>query len=104
MNLLLVDQFSDPGGAQLCLRDLLPGILERGWKARLMVPGSGPLAVAAEACGVPVHALPIANYTSGRKTALDVLRFGVDTPRTVAAMRSVVRRHAINLVYVNGPR
>jgi glycosyltransferase involved in cell wall biosynthesis len=104
MNLLLIDQFSDPGGAQLCLRDLLPGFLERGWKPRLMVPGEGPLAQAAAAYGIPVHPLPIGRYANGGKTVCDALRFVIDMPRAAAAVHAIVRRHAIDLVYANGPR
>jgi glycosyltransferase involved in cell wall biosynthesis len=104
MNILLIDQFSEPGGAQLCLRDLLPGFLERGWKPCLMVPGEGALVRAAEEHGIPVHPLPIGRYANGGKTARDALRFGIDMARTAAAVRSIVRRHDIDLIYANGPR
>jgi len=32
MRLLILDQFSDPGGAQQALMELLPAMRERGWK------------------------------------------------------------------------
>ena len=54
--------------------------------------------------GIPAHALPLRPYSNGRKTALDFLRFGVDGPRMAAAVRQVVRRERVDLVYVNGPR
>jgi glycosyltransferase involved in cell wall biosynthesis len=104
VNILVIDQFSDPGGAQLCLRDLLPGFLERGWKPRLMVPGAGRLIQTAAEYGVPVHRLPLGRYANGRKSIGDVLRFGIDMARAAAAVRSIARRHTIDLVYVNGPR
>ena len=104
MNVLLVDQFSDPGGAQLCLRDLLPGMLERGWRPQLMIPGEGMLFQAARELGVPAHRLPLTAYTCGRKTIRDVMRFAVDLPRAMGAVRRVVRDSNIDLVYVNGPR
>jgi hypothetical protein len=104
MNILLVDQFSDPGGAQLCLRDLLPGFLERGWKPRLAIPGTGRLAEQAAEYGVPVHPLPISHYANGRKTARDVLRFGLDLPQAAPTIRRLIRRHGIDVAYINGPR
>ena len=104
MRILFLDQFSDPGGAQLCLRDLLPGFLARGFDARLMAPGSGVLVQAAAELGIPADPLPLAAYTNGSKTVRDALRFGVDVPRAAAAIRSVVRGHAIDVIYVNGPR
>jgi hypothetical protein len=33
VNILFLDQFSDPGGGQLCLKDLMPGILQLGVEA-----------------------------------------------------------------------
>jgi glycosyltransferase involved in cell wall biosynthesis len=104
MNLLLIDQFSEPGGAQLCLVDLLPGFLERGWKLRLMAPGTGRLVQEAAALGIPLDPLPIGRYGNGGKSAGDMLRFGIDMSRCAAAVRATVRRHAIDAIYVNGPR
>lgn len=89
MNILFVDQFSEPGGAQLCLRDLMPEILRRGWQSRLMTPGNG---------------LPLRPCANGRKTAGDFLRYSLDVPRMAAVIRRVVREDRIDLVYVNGPR
>ena len=43
MRLLILDQFSDPGGAQQALVELLPAIRERGWDAAVGLPGDGPL-------------------------------------------------------------
>jgi glycosyltransferase involved in cell wall biosynthesis len=104
MNILFLDQFSDPGGGQLCLRDLMLGILQRGWKPRIMMPGSGDMVKWCAHAGIPVHSLPLRPYSNGHKTALDILRFGVDGPRMAAAVREVVRREHVDLVYVNGPR
>ena len=104
MNILFLDQFSDPGGGQLCLKDLMPGILQRGWKPRIMMPGSGEMLKWSVHAGIPAHTLPLRPYSNGHKTALDILRFGVDGPRMAAAVREVVRRERVDLVYVNGPR
>lgn len=104
MNILILDQFSDPGGAQFCLRDLMPEILRRGWRPRLMVPGRGELVKWSNGLGIPTHTLPLRTYSNGRKTARDVLRFSVDGPRIAAAVHRLVKRERVDIVYVNGPR
>jgi len=104
LNILFLDQFSDPGGAQLCLKDLMPEILRRGWTPRLMAPGDGNLVEWSNRLGIPTHTLPLRPYSNGRKTPLDFLRFSVDGPRMAAAVRRVVRQERVDMVYVNGPR
>jgi glycosyltransferase involved in cell wall biosynthesis len=95
VNILFVDQFSDPGGAQLCLRDLLPEVLGRGWQSRLMAPGPGEFVT---------HPLALGPYTNGSKSMRDYLRFSIDMPRAALAIRRVVQEGSIDLLYVNGPR
>ncbi len=90
MNILFVDQFSEPGGAQLCLMDLLPEVRARGWNAHLMAPGEGELVRWCREFGIPVHSLPIGTYANGRKTALDLVRFAYDVPRMRSAIRAAV--------------
>ena len=104
MNILFLDQFSDPGGAQFCLRDLMLEVQRRGWSPRLMVPGSGELVKWSSSAGIPVYPLPLRPYSNGSKTALDFLRFSIDGPRAAAAIRRVVQRERVDLIYVNGPR
>lgn len=104
MNILFADQFSDPGGAQLCLMDLMPEIRRRGWNPRLIAPGNGRLLSQAAEDGIATHPLPLGTYTNGRKTLRDVVRFSLDLPRMRTALRSAVRLYNIDLVYVNGPR
>jgi len=44
MNILFLDQVSTIGGGQRSLLELLPLIHERGWSARVALPGCGPYA------------------------------------------------------------
>ena len=74
MNILFIDQFSDPGGAQLCLIDLMPEIKRRGWNPQIMAPGSGELLKWSCREGIPTHALPLRRYSNGRKAVVDFLR------------------------------
>src|SRR5689334_5877123 len=102
MKLLLLDQFSDPGGAQQGLLDLLPGIRERRWEAVVGLPGEGELFERVRQAGFPVERLDCGPYASGRKSAADVARFFRDTPRLVRQVRGMAA--GADLVYINGPR
>ena len=104
MRILFVDQFSDLGGAQLCLRDLLLEAHSLGWQAEVMAPGAGPLLDFARGLGFPVQRVPIARYSNGAKTTSDILRFGVDVIRSARLLRHVMRKRPADIVYVNGPR
>ena len=89
MKILFVDQFSEPGGAQLALRDVIDGARQRGWTSITMAAGEG---------------LPLRPLTSGRKSARDFLRFLSDLPHMREAMRRALAQYKVDLVYINGPR
>ncbi len=103
-SLLFLDQFNQLGGAQRCLLDLLPAFLEAGYVTHLAVPGDGPLADGARGYGAFVHSIPCGAYTCGRKKLLDAARFALDLPRQTVRIASIVSKHGIDLIYVNGPR
>jgi glycosyltransferase involved in cell wall biosynthesis len=104
VNILFADQFSEPGGAQLCLMDLMPAILRRGWRPHMILPGNGRLVEWSRQWKVPVYPLPLRALSNGRKGLRDLGYFGVDTLRTAAELREVVQQHRIDVLYVNGPR
>ncbi len=104
MNVLFLDQFSELGGAQRCLLDLLPALQQAGWRAQVAAPGTGGLLKRSVALGATAETIHCGPYSSGRKTLLDLARFAVDTPRLAGEIRTLVRRYAPDLVYVNGPR
>lgn len=104
MNVLFVDQYSEMGGAQHCLLDLLPGAQLGGWKCFAALPGNGPLARKLEESGVNVESILCGPYSFGKKSLGDYARFLMDTPRAVARIRRMIAAHAIDLLYVNGPR
>ncbi len=104
MTILFLDQFSDPGGAQQCLLDLFPAVLERGWKACFALPGAGPVIGAAKALGVSVEPLVCGPFQSGRKTPADLARFALQLPAISDQIRHLATTTAADLLYVNGPR
>ncbi|MGH9613178.1 MAG: glycosyltransferase family 4 protein [Bryobacteraceae bacterium] len=104
MNILFLDQYSEIGGAQLCLLDLLPAIDDLGWRAHVAVPGHGPLIKRLRSQGVTVHPITCGPYRSGKKSARDFAKFVLDVPRQARAIARLVKNGRIELVYVNGPR
>jgi len=104
MNLLLLDQFSDLGGAQQNLLELLPAIRDAGWHALIGLPGKGELFARVRALGFEPERIACGPYQSGRKSAADLGRFVAETPRLAWQMRRLAKRVDADLVYLNGPR
>jgi len=104
MRLLILDQFSDPGGAQQALVELLPAMRERGWHATVGMPGDGPLFEQIAALGFETARIDCGPYRAGRKSPLDALRFLIGTPQLAWQIRQLAKRIRADLIYVNGPR
>jgi glycosyltransferase involved in cell wall biosynthesis len=103
MNILLLDQFSDLGGAQQALAELLPSIRERGWRAVLGLPGNGKLVGVARGLGLEVERIDCWPYKSGHRVA-DGGRFLAHSLRLSRSIRELAKRVEADLVYLNGPR
>ncbi len=104
MTILFLDQFSDRGGAQLCLLDLIRPAIEQGWKTVAAAPGNGPLLDLCAAQGACVEPIRQYGYHSGSKSPLDFLRFAAEIPRLGADITRIIKAHDVSLVYINGPR
>jgi glycosyltransferase involved in cell wall biosynthesis len=100
MRVLVLDQFSELGGAQRCLLDLMPALLARGWEVRVLLPCDGPLMARLRDFGIAVVPVRCGPYSSGRKTLRDAIRFAGD----YRAITRAVAEHSADLIYVNGPR
>jgi len=104
VNILFLDQFSEMGGGQRVLLDVVDGELTRGWKAHVLVPGNGPLVEQLQARNVPVEHIPCGPYRSGGKSPADFLRFALDIRQQVRDIDNLLRQDRFDLIYVNGPR
>jgi glycosyltransferase involved in cell wall biosynthesis len=104
MNLLLLDQFSEPGGAQQALLELLPAVRERGWKSLVGLPGEGPLFARIREMGVDAAHIDCGPYSSGTKSVNDLIRFAAGTPKLARQIRGLAGDVNADLVYLNGPR
>jgi glycosyltransferase involved in cell wall biosynthesis len=100
MKILFVEQFSEIGGGQRNLLDLLPAVRERGWEAVVAAPGTGPLMEMARAAGAETAAIEFGDYTQGRKTAADAVQFAFDTAR----LRRFIARTDCDVISVGGAR
>jgi len=104
MNLLVLDQYSDLGGAQQNLLELLPAIRNAAWSAHVGLPGDGPLFTRIAALGFATSRISCGPYTSGSKSGADMLRFLATTPRLAWQIRRLANRSNVQAVYLNGPR
>lgn len=104
MRVLFLDQYSDLGGAQQCLLDLLPALAGSGWQASLCLPSAGPMAERAHQMGVDTVLAPLGAYSSGHKSWSEIIRFACDSIRLSQAIEKQVRRFQPHLLYANGPR
>jgi glycosyltransferase involved in cell wall biosynthesis len=104
MNLLLLDQFSDMGGAQQNLLELLPAVRDAGWHALVGLPGEGELFQRVRALGFDAERIACGPYRSGSKSVGDAARFLAGTPRLAGQIRRMAQKADADLVYLNGPR
>jgi glycosyltransferase involved in cell wall biosynthesis len=104
LKILFLDQFSEMGGGQRVLLDVVDAVVGRGWTAHVLVPGRGPLVEQLRARKVPVEHIPCGPYRSGAKSPADFLRFARDVRQQVREIDDRLRQVPFDLIYVNGPR
>ncbi len=100
MRVLFLEQFSELGGGQRNLLDLLPAVLEQGWSAVVGAPGSGELLERARELGALTAEIPLGTYANGHKTASDAARFPVDMMR----LQRWIARADADMISVGGAR
>jgi len=103
MNVLFVDQFGDLGGAQRSLLELMPAVLDNGWRAVVAAP-EGELVERVAAAGAVVETIDPGSYASGRKSIRDAIRYATIMPVLGRKLAELVRRQRIDLLYINSPR
>ncbi len=99
MRVLLIDQFSELGGAQRGLLEAAEGFAARGWQLQAAVP-DGPLIARLRDLGSDISAIPCGPYQSVKKSLSDGFLFASQF-RQQAAIISGIRA---DVLYVNGPR
>ncbi len=104
MNVLILDQFSSPGGAQQTLLDLLPAMSDHGWRALVALPGAGELFGRLRDMGFATERIACGPFCSGRKSVTDAARFVAQLPLLIRSIRRMAERIRADVLYVNGPR
>src|SRR5689334_21570321 len=104
MRILCLEQFSNLGGGQLSLLDLLPALRRRGHWPLVATPGEGRLTHFVRKAGFEVNTFSASSYGNGRKTLFDVTRYVCESPKLVRAIARMLADNRIDLLYVNGPR
>jgi glycosyltransferase involved in cell wall biosynthesis len=102
-HILFLEVLPTISGGQRVLLDLMPALAER-FDVTVVVPGDGPLAQALQARGSAVSVVPMADFTLVNKSVRDLASFAADTPRLTIALRDIIRRKAVHLVYANSSR
>src|ERR1700733_15298706 len=100
MRILFLEQFSELGGGQKNLLDLLPAVMNQGWSAVVGAPGSGQLFERARGLGAGTEEILLGTYADGHKTAADVARFPVDMMR----LQRWIARADADVISVGGAR
>jgi len=104
VKVLVLDQFSELGGAQTCLLAGLEAMRASGWEVAAGLPGEGDLFRLIRQLGFETFRISIGPYGLGGKSAADVGRFLLQLPRLAAEIRSNVGRFHADWLYLNGPR
>lgn len=100
MKILFLEQFSDLGGGQRNLLDLLPAVVAQRHVATVAAPGAGPLLERARALGAETVPIFLGNYSNGRKSTMDAARFPLDT----ILLSRWIARQSCDLISVGGAR
>lgn len=103
-NILCIDQFSNLGGGQRSLLDILPALSQRGWHPSVAIPGGGPFPAMIRSRGYRTHSFACAMYASRKKPLAQLLKYARELPNLVNAVAGLVKANKIDLLYVNGPR
>src|SRR5579862_6862993 len=104
MKLLVLDQYSELGGAQRMLLDLLEASRADGWNVLTGVPGNGPLHEQARDLGCDVERIDCGPFASSRKSVSDFWRFAFGQPRLRTQIRRLAQAFEPDVIYINGPR
>jgi glycosyltransferase involved in cell wall biosynthesis len=101
--ILFLDQFSSVGGGQRVLLGILCS-LPSGFDSIIAINGCGEFSTTLAAKGLPVYSLPIGNYSTGKKSRQDQVRFSLRTLLCALLVGYRVLRNDVQLIYANGPR
>jgi len=101
--ILFLEQQSWRGGAQRVLEATLEA-LDGAYTCVVAFPDRGLFRAGLELGGVETIDLPIGAYSTGRKSALEMVAFAWRSLYCGFKLARFVRRRGVGLIYINGPR
>lgn len=101
-SVLLLNQFGEMGGGERLLFDVATYLQPR-WQVSAMMP-AGRFTDQLAASGVQVTPLSIPALQSGRKSLIDVFKFGLALMGLASKMKKQVKQSGVDVIYVNAPR
>ncbi|MBV8732067.1 MAG: glycosyltransferase family 4 protein, partial [Acidobacteriia bacterium] len=104
MRILVLDQFSELGGAQACLLMGVAAMRDRGWRVAAGLAGGGELFGRIRELGCETFRVTCGPFGLGQKSISDAARFLTQLPRLASEIRHGVEAFRPDLVYLNGPR
>lgn len=103
-NIIFLEQFSNIGGGQRVLLDIISGLDKSRYRPYVVIPAKGELSRKLEAMDVHYFVLPIGSYSPGKKSILDIFRYLIRSPLLMFLCARLLRKQKINMVYANAPR
>lgn len=98
----MLNQFGEMGGGERLLFDVATYLQPR-WTVSAMLP-TGSFTDRLASSGVSVTPLSIPALQSGRKSLVDVLKFGLALLGLASKIKGQVKRADVDIIYVNAPR
>ena len=83
---------------------MLPALPERGWRAIVAAPDSGPLLALVAQAGAEPLPLALGDYSSNRKPMGEWPRFVKESILVQEVIERIIAAFRPDLIYVNGPR
>lgn len=102
--ILCIDQYSNLGGGQQSLLDMLTAFAERGWRPSIAIPGDGLFAKTVRERGYCIHSFACGTYANRKKPLVQLLNYALELPNLVHRISELVAANETDLIYVNGPR
>ena len=101
--ILFLEQQSTRAGAQRVLDEVLRAI-QPDFEPLVAFPDDGPYVRELRDRNIETLTYPLGRYRSGPKSLADMLAFPFRSLESALALRDLVRRRNVGLIYLNGPR
>ncbi|MFH2145334.1 MAG: glycosyltransferase family 4 protein [Candidatus Omnitrophota bacterium] len=102
--ILFLEQYANISGGQRVLLEIISGLDKKLYEIFAVVPEAGELSKELETLDVKYEILAGGYYSIGRKTLLDMLRYGFKAPFLISGLLNIIKKQEIDLIYANGAR